>query len=194
MGLLLAATAATAEITENNPRLALPESRLHRTHDAPIFITGQLGVGGGFQYEHGQVEYGAALIFRPGSAADFLDFLYGLNSAMVLQLDRQQLAPGSRILSGDLIIRHYLSDRGQAGNEVLPFVGIGFGASDLILPVADGGGGARYWSWLVEVGQEWYFRPHIVLVARAQYRHFSQGVAFATTWTVSGGIGLPVPW
>ncbi len=187
-------TGVQAQITENNPRLSLPSSRLHRDYEQPIFITGHVGLGGAFQYDQGKVNYGTSLIFRPGSAANFLDFLYNMNSAMVLRLDVQNIGDEARVFSGDFILRKYFEDRGREQSQVLPFVGLGIGASDVTLPLDAGGGGARYWSFTGEVGQEWYFRPQLVVVARAQYRWFSSGDVFVSTWTVSGAVGIPVPW
>ena len=113
---------------------------------------------------------------------------------MVLRLDHQKLTTENRIYSADLILRRYFANRGTAASEVLPFVGVGLGASDLTLPADEGGGNARYWSWSLEAGQEWFFRPDIVVVARFQYRRFSYAEAFVSTWTVSGAVGIPVPW
>ncbi len=192
--LMLMASVVQAQIAENNPRLSMPNSRLNRPYDAPVFITGHLGFGGSFQYGHGQLNYGGSFIFRPGSSANFFDFLQKLNSAMVLQLDYQELAPESRMFSGDLILRRYLAEGGGDGAEVLPFLGLGICATDVIMPAGSGIGNSRYWSWLMEAGQEWYFKPDFVLVGRAQYRHFSYGEAFVSSWTVSVAVGIPVPW
>ncbi len=195
LGILgLAAPAVQGQITENNRRLSLPNSHLHRSYEAPVFVTGHLGLGGGFQYDHGLVNYGGSFIFRPESAASFLDFLQPLNSAMVLSLDYQKLTPTNRLLSADLILRHYFDDRGDDTTEVLPFFGLGLGSTDVNFPAAEGGGNSRYWSLLAEVGQEWFFRPNVVVVARLQYRHYSFGEAFVTTWSLSGAVGIPVPW
>lgn len=192
--MLLVAGTAQGQITENNSRLSLPNSRLHRPYDAPIFITGHVGIGGGFKYSPGEINYGASFIFRPGSSANFFDFLQKLKSAMVLQLDYQQLTETTRMVSGDLILRRYLNDRGDKETEVLPFIGLGVGASDVTLTAAEGGGSSRYWSGVVEVGQEWFFRPNFVVVARGQYRLYSHGEAQVSTWSVSGAVGIPVPW
>ncbi len=191
---LLAVSAASGQIAENNPRLALPARQLQRPYNAPVFITGHLGFGGSFQYGHGEPNYGASIVFRPGSSANFLNFLHNLHSAMVLRLDHQRLGLDGRIFSGDLIFRRYFSDRGSAETEVLPFVGLGLGASDVNAPPGDGAGNSRYWSYLAEAGQEWYFRPNVLVVARFQYRLFNYGDVFVSTWTVSGAIGIPVPW
>lgn len=177
-----------------NRRLEPPASSLHDSFTAPIFITGHLGFGGGLQHDQFQFNYGGSIIFRPEAAVNFLGFLGNINSAMVLQGDYQKLTPDSRILSGDLIVRHYFTDRGDAGTEVLPFLGVGLGASDVRIIAAEGNATARYWSWLVETGQEWYFKPNVIFVARIQFRHFSYNHVTATTWSVSGALGIPVPW
>jgi hypothetical protein len=195
MGLVLgSATAAQGQITENNSRLSMPNSRLHRPFEAPIFITGHLGIGGGFQYSPGQINYGASFIFRPGSSANFLDFLHKFKSAMVLQLDYQQLTAPTRMISGDLILRRYLDERGDDDTQIMPFVSLGVGATDVTLTVAEGGGNSRYWSGLLELGQEWFFRPDVVVVVKGQYRYFSYDNTTVSTWSISGSVGIPVPW
>lgn len=192
---LLVGNPAVARVEPPNPRLSLPASRLGRPFEEPVFLTGHLGFGGGFQFDQGLPAYGASLVFRPGSAASFLDFLYDLNSAMVLRIDYQRITTDAdRMLSADLILRRYFADRGTAETEVLPFVGLGIGSTDVTVPQEAGGGNSRYWSWLVEVGQEWYFSPRYVVIARAQYRRHSYGDFLVSTWTVSGAIGIPVPW
>ncbi|MCB1183817.1 hypothetical protein KDM41_10315 [bacterium] len=191
-----AGVAATPEQPEpTNRRLTSPQSRLHEPFAEPIFLTGHLAFGGASPFGHGYAGYGASLIFRPGSSANFFNFLYDWRSAMVLRLDYQKLdRQAGRAFSGDLILRRYLSDRGDHRAEVLPFAGLGFGATDVQVPPSDGGGNSRYWSWLVEVGQEWYFLHDYVLVARLQYRHFGYGGISMDAWAVSGAIGIPVPW
>ncbi len=191
---LCSATGARSQITENNRRLSMPNSRLHRPYQEPIFITGHLGLGGGLQYSPGQINYGASFIFRPGSSANFLDYLHKFNIAMVLQLDYQKLTAKTRMVSGDFILRRYLQDRGDEDIQILPFVSVGFGATDVSLTASEGGGNSRYWSGLLEVGQEWFFRPNMVFVARGQFRYFSYGEATVTTWSISGSVGFPVPW
>jgi len=191
--LVIVNTPASARITENNSRLSRPDSRLHRPYEAPVFMTGHLGAGGAFQYDGVQLNYGGSFIFRPGSSANFFDFLSKLKSAMVLRLDYQGVEANGRLLSADLLLRRYLSTPAKDGTERLPFLGLGLGASDVNLPAA-GGGNSRYWSYVAEVGQEWFFRPSFVLVARAQYRLFSYGDVFVSTWSVSGAVGIPVPW
>jgi hypothetical protein len=91
-------------------------------------------------------------------------------------------------------VRRYFANRGDERSEVLPFVSLGVGASDVTLPRDEGGGNARYWSWLAAAGQEWFFKPKIVVVARIQYRRFSHDDTFVSTWSVSGAVGMPIPW
>lgn len=188
------ALAREASLTDDNPRLSRPDSRLNHPYEGPVFLTGHLGIGGAFSSDHGQVNYGSTIIFRPGSAVNFLEFLYP-HSAMVLQADYQRLtSEGDRLLSADLILRHYLGGRGGAATETLPFLGLGVGASDVRMPAAVGGDNSRYWSWLIEAGQEWSVTREYVVVARAQLRRYSYGGLRVTTWSLSGAIGIPLPW
>ncbi|MFT5232203.1 MAG: hypothetical protein ACI9UK_000527 [Candidatus Krumholzibacteriia bacterium] len=178
-----------------NPRLEPPPSNLHTSSfDAPIFITGHLGFGGSLQYDQFQLNYGGSIIFRPKAAGNFLSFLDRINTGMVLQLDYQHLTSESRILSSDLVFRHYFDDRGDEKTEVLPFLGFGFGASDVRVITEEGNADSRYWSWLIEAGQEWSFKPNVMFVARFQFRNFSYNDVSATTFTISGALGLPLPW
>ncbi len=188
------AAGAEAQITKNNSRLSLPQSRLHRQNDQPVFVTAHLGLGGSFQYDQGEANYGGSFVFRPGAAANFLDFLYQMDTGLVLQLDLQDIGEGARVFSADFVLRRYFSDRGDEETQVLPFAGLGTGASDVTLPISAGGESARYWSFLGEIGQEWYFRPDMVVVAKAQFRRFSSGEVFVSTWSFSAAVGIPVPW
>jgi len=187
-------TNAEAPEKPRNRRLEPPPSSLHDTFERSIFITGHLGFGGSLQYDQFQLNYGASIIIRPDAAGSFLDFLGRSNTGLILQLEHQQLTPESRMMSGDLIFRHYFNDRGDEETEVLPFFGVGAGASDVRINTAAGNAESRYWSWLIEMGQEWYFKPNVVFVARFQFRNFDYHQVAATTWSVSGALGIPIPW
>jgi len=177
-----------------NKRLQAPRSRLGRPFDAPIYLSVYGSIGGGFKFEHGKPGYGGALVFRPGCAANFLDFLYDLNTAMVLQADYQKVAERERILSGDLVLRHYLRDVRDPATDRTPFVGVGIGGSEILLPVADGGGTEKYWSWLLEAGAERTLDRKYLFFVKVQFRRYSHGAYDYSTWSASIGAGIPVPW
>lgn len=195
VAVLVAGPAGAGPATDGGSRrLAAPESRLGRAEGEPPFICGHLALGGAFEHGNGQVGYGGAVIFRPAAAADFLDFLYGWNCGLVLQADRLALGDGGRVLSADLLLRHYLSERGDSDTSVLPFFGGGVGASSA-WPGPDGDApGLKYWSLVLEGGQEWrYARGHL-LVVKGQLRLLRQDGVDWTTWSVLAGLGLPFPW
>jgi hypothetical protein len=175
-------------------RLENPRSTLGQPFDSPIFLGAYGQLGGTFDFDQGQPGFGAILLFRPGSAVNFLDFLYDWNSSMVLQADYQKVSSDLRILSGDLIIRRYFNDVRVPGTAVSPFVGAGIGASEVTLPPEAGRTFNIDWSWLVEIGQEWEYRTHYLIFIKGQFRHHSSlGYSYAG-WTFQAGGGIPLPW
>ena len=88
-----------------NPRLSLPRSGLGLDPDCPVYLLGRVGAGGAFSNSNGQFGYGGAVVFHPGQAANFLEFLGQWNAGLVLQVDYQELYTHYRIRSGDLVVR-----------------------------------------------------------------------------------------
>jgi len=109
---LLVSTVALGQYNSghSSSRLENPRGVLNQPFDSPIFLGAYGQLGGGLDHDQGQLGYGAFFMFRPGSASNFFRFLHDWNSSLVLQADYQKVSADSRILSGDLIIRHYLKD------------------------------------------------------------------------------------
>ncbi len=179
---------------KTNRRLSSPASRLNRPEGEPPFICGQLSFGGTFSHEQGNFGYGGSVIFRPPAAADFLDFLNDWNTGLVLQVDRFSLGNGGRLLSADLLFRRYLAERGGTGTSILPFVGGGFGATSAWPGTSGDAPGLKYWSFVLEAGQEWRFDAGWLLLAKGQLRLLRQDGVDWSTWSVMVGAGLPFPW
>jgi hypothetical protein len=179
---------------KTNRRLSSPASRLNRPEGEPPFICGHLSFGGTFSHEQGNFGYGGSVIFRPPAAADFLDFLNDWNTGLVLQVDRFSLGNGGRLLSADLLFRRYLAERGGTGTSILPFVGGGFGATSAWPGTAGDAPGLKYWSLVLEAGQEWRFDRGWLLLAKGQLRLLRQDGVDWSTWSVMVGAGLPFPW
>lgn len=193
LGLAVAAAAGTGEAAPPNRRLSAPASRLGRAEAEPPFVCGHLAFGGAFDHGNGQAGYGLSVIFRPAAAAGFLDFLYDWDTGLVLQADRLALPGGGRVLSADLLLRRYLPERGDRSRSIRPFLGAGPGASS----AWPGGGdapGLKYWSLVIEGGQEWRFSRGHLLVVKGQLRILRQDGVDWTTWSVQAGLGLPFPW
>lgn len=186
--------AASAAQLAGSRRLEAPASRLGRPEGEPPFVCAHLALGGALEHGNGDAGYGVSVVFHPATAADFLDFLYDWNTGLVLQADRLGLGDGGRVLSADLLLRRYLAERGAGGTSILPFLGAGPGASSA-WPGADGDApGLKYWSLVLEVGQERrYARGHL-LVVKGQVRILRQEGIDWTTWSVQAGLGLPFPW
>lgn len=192
--LVLAPAVAAGFEAGGGRRLAPPASRLGRPEGEPPYVCGHLAFGGAFAHGHGQAGYGASVVFRPAAAADFLDFLYSWNTGLVLQADRLGLRGGGRVLSADLLLRRYLGERGDGRTSVQPFVGAGVGASSAWPGEGGPAPGLKYWSLVLEGGQEWRFaRGHLLLV-KAQVRLLGQDGNDWSTWAVQAGLGLPFPW
>lgn len=189
------AAGATAQTLADSPRLQLPRSRLGEPFTAPILLVGYVGLGGGL--EPGQdalaPAYGGAVVFRPGSAVAFLDFLYDWNCGLVLQADYQNLSDTDNVLSADGIVRRYLRDRGRGDTEVRLFLGLGLGATRFTEPGTAGRRFDKYWSGVVEIGQEWLTSGRWCIVVRGQYRMHLRQHHNHNAWQVVGGVGVPFP-
>lgn len=189
-----AAASGAAAPARANPRLTPPTSRLNRPEAEPPYITGHLAFGGTFSHDQGLPGYGGSIIFRPPASADFLDFLAPWNTGLVLQVDRQSLGDGGRMLSADLILRRYFDERGGSRASVVPFAGGGLGASSAWPGRSGSPPGLKYWSLVLEGGQEWRFARGPLLLVKGQLRVLRQGGRDWSTWSVIAGIGLPFPW
>ncbi len=163
-----------------------------------VVVTG----GGGKLADGDQARpgYTVTAVMRPHRAADFYNALYAWNTAMVLQVDKQGGGPAT-ILSGDLILRHYLDDMRETGGGRAWFLGLGAGISHASWSTAAEragdpavGGSADAFSFLVEGGLEWNLDPALVLVGKGQYRLYNRGGHDLSGWSLQAGFGLPFPF
>ncbi len=186
---------AAAQSVADSPRLQPPRSHLNQPFTAPILLMGYLGLGQGQGSEAAGAgpAYGGEIIFKPGSAAGFLDFLYDWNCGLVLQVDYQDLEGNDSVLSGDGLVRRYLRDRGPGSTEVRLFLGLGLGATRFSEPGSNGTLFDTYWSGLAEAGQEWLTESGFCFMLRVQYRLLLLQDHFHDTWHLTAGVGLPFP-
>ena len=175
-------------------RLELPRSHLNAPYEAAVYLGGYGQLGGGLSHEQGQPGGGAFIMFRPARANDFFTFLYDWNCSLSLQADYQRVAPESRLKSADLVLRHYLQDMRGSGRQVAPFIGFGVGASSALKAPGQSPRMSRYWSWLVEAGQEWDLDGRVMIFFKLQFRRFSQPDFSFSTWSAAAGAALPLPW
>lgn len=195
VALLSGAVPAAGQTAADNPRLQLPRSHLGRPFASPILLAGYVGLGGGLAEGHDTLApaYGGAVVFRPGSAANFLDFLYAWNCSLVLQADYQNLSDTDNVLSADAVVRRYLRDRGTAATEVRLFLGAGLGATRFTEPGTGGAAVDKYWSGVLEIGQEWLSGGRWGFVLRGQYRMHLRPRHNHEAWQVVGGVTFPFP-
>ena len=193
--LLLATAPAAAQSVADSPRLQPPRSHLNQPFTAPILLMGYLGLGQcpDSGNESAGPAYGGEVVFKPGSAANFLDFLYDWNCGLVLQVDYQDLEGQDSVLSGDGLVRRYFRDRGPGSTEVRLFLGLGLGATRFSEPGSGGTLSDTYWSGLAEAGQEWLTEGGFCFVLRAQYRLLLLQDHFHDAWHLTAGVGLPFP-
>jgi len=177
-----------------NPRLTPPGSHLGPSSDSPIFLAVHGQIGKAFDFDSENFGYGAELVFRPGSAANFLSFLYGWNAGMCWQIDYLKVDERESILSGDCIVRKYLQDIKDPNISGSTFFGVGFGASRVILPDGSSGAKNKYWSLLLETGREWTIKDKYLFWLKAQYRHYDYSGFNYSNWTLQMGAGIPLPW
>jgi hypothetical protein len=138
---------------------------------------------------------GGEFIFRPASAADFWGFLYDWNTAMVWQADYRPIAEDRRLLAGDFILRRYLANmRDEARGRSL-FIGLGIGVAEITFPASEGSPTHdTWWSWVVESGIEMSPSDKWVALCKVQWRHYSHNNWNYSGYSVSVGLGIPVPW
>ncbi len=186
-------TPAVAQLAEGNSRLSLPQSQLDQPFENPVFLAGHFAYGGGFRDQHGDLGYGGALIFRPGSPVNIFDGLMNWTTGMVIQVDYLQIPDGGDITSADLILRRYFNNRGDRKTEVNIFLGLGSGISDIDRPDPDDVAAGEHWSILAEAGQEWFFKPTHMFFLKAQYRWMINAGRTWQTWSVMAGAGISWP-
>jgi hypothetical protein len=184
---------ASAQLAEGNDRLSLPPSQLDKPFENPVFLTGHLAFGGGFQNQSGDLGYGGSLIFRPGSPVNIFSGFMNWRAGMVVQLDYLKIPDGGDITSLDLILRRYFGNRGDRKVEVNPFLGLGTGAAEISLPDPNDIATGEHWSLLVEAGQEWFFKPTFMFFLKGQYRWLINAGRTYQTWSVMVGAGFSWP-
>lgn len=188
--------ASTALATDDDPA-----SHIQRPPGkGPTYVVATAGGGALADGDQPRPGYTVSAVLRPPRAADFANALYAWNTALVLQVDKQGGGPAT-IISGDLIMRHYLGDMRQPDAGRAWFVGMGAGISHARWEVFSGdddqapvGGAADAFTFLVEAGLEWNLDPALVLVGKAQYRLYDRGGHDLSGWTLQGGLGLPFPF
>jgi hypothetical protein len=193
LGLVLPAAAA-AELAEGNERLELPRRALDDPFATPVFVAGHVGYGGDYRGFGPDVGFGGAAIFRPGSTVNLLDALFRWNVGTILHLDHQTLEDGGSWTAVDIIARRYFGNRGSAEVEVNLFVGLGTGGAFRTLEEAEEAEDEVHWTWLVEAGQEWWFKPTHMIYLKGQYRWFLVDDRADGQWSAQLGIGLRWPW
>ncbi len=182
----------SASLAADNDRLSRPRSHLGASPDSPVFLGLYGQVGSAFEYDAGLPGGGAFILFRPGAAADFFNFLYHWNTGFILQADYLPVADDDRyILSADGVFRKYFQDMREPDASGSTFLGLGIGASKVQLSTSTR---QKYWSWLAEAGHEWTLRDKYVFWIKAQYRHYSHGGYNYSNLTVQLGAGIPLPW
>ncbi len=175
-----------------NDRLSRPKSHLGPSLDSPIFL-GLYGQGGlAFDYDVGVLGGGAFILFRPGSAADFMNFLYNWNTGFIIQADYLPVSDEDQyILSADAVFRKYFQDMRDPAALGSTFVGLGFGASKVQVTANSR---QKYWSLLAEAGREWTLKEKYVMWVKLQYRHYNHGGYNYSNMTFQVGAGIPLPW
>jgi len=184
---------AAAQLAEGNSRLELPTSHLDEPFENPVFLTGHGAFGGGFRNQSGDLGYGGALIFRPGSPINIFDGVLNWTVGMVVQVDNLKVPDGGEINSGDLIMRRYFNNRGDRNTEVNMFLGLGSGLSEIIRPGVGDVAAGDHWSILAEAGQEWFFKPTHMFFLKGQYRWMINAGRTYRTWSLLVGAGLAWP-
>jgi len=184
---------ASGQLAEGNDRLALPRSYLDEPFDGAVFVTGHGSIGGAYDGLGAGGGYGGTLIFRPGSPVNIFNALFRWNVGTVFQVDHQTLDNGGSWTSADIIVRNYFGNRGDRETEVTLFLGLGSGGSERRPEGAEREDYQMYWTWLVEGGQEWHFKPGFLFLVKAQYRWFLVDGDVDGMWSVQAGAGFRWP-
>ncbi len=175
-------------------RLSNPGGALGEPFTAPIYLGIYGAFGGAFQYDQGNTGCGLEFIMRPGAAVKYFDSLYRRNIGVVLQAEYMNVGANRRILSGDFILRRYFGDMRYPKSKVAPFIGLGFGASEITLQPPDGQGIDKYWCGVFEAGQEWSITHKFIVQVKCQYRYYNYHGVNYSNWSMISGVGVPVPW
>ena len=110
-------------------------------------------------------------------------------------MDSQGGGPAS-IISGDVGLRHYLSDMRPVSGGRSFFLGLGLGVSHASWERQPDSpdGSADAFSFLAEGGLEWNLDPALVLIGKGQYRLYDRGGHNHSGWSIHLGFGLPFPF
>jgi len=182
-----AATSSRAE--------TLPASHIDRPPErGPVFVAAFGSVGGTIEHDPLCWGGGVNFIFRPLAAADFVNFLYRWNTAMVLQAEYRSVGVDRDLLSADFILRRYEDDMRPARGGGSSFWGLGVGATQATNTSGSTSTAPRGFSGLLEVGHEWNNEHGVLLFANFQFRFFNHGGLDYTGWSVHCGAGMPVSW
>jgi len=160
----------------------------------PIFLLGSISVGGTKNYEAMAPGFGVTILFRPQAAANFLNFLYRWNSAMVLQADYRRVASDRRLLAADFIIRRYLADMKEDVVGTSYFVGLGLGGAEVTFPVGNSSSSEIWYSYLVEIGSEKSPSEGLVFLLKGQWRQYNHAGRDYSGWSIHFGVGITLPW
>jgi hypothetical protein len=172
-----------------------PGSRIDRPPErGPVFVAVFASVGGTMEYDPLRWGGGVNFIFRPLAAADFINFLYRWNTAMVLQAEYRSVSGDRDLLSADFILRRYEDDMRPVRGGGSSFWGLGVGATQATYIGDSTSAAPRGFSGLLEVGHEWNNEHGVLLFADFQFRFFNHGGLDYTGWSVHCGAGMPVSW
>jgi len=190
VGWLLGSVVSSEAAT--NDRLSKPQSQLGSSLDSPVFLGLYGQIGTAFDYESGLPGGGAFILFRPGSASNFFNFLYNWNTGFIIQADYLPVSGDDQyILSADAVFRKYFQDMRDPDALGSTFFGLGIGASKAQISSSYR---QKYWSWLAEVGREWTLKEKYVFWIKGQYRHYNHGGFNYSNATIQVGAGIPLPW
>lgn len=146
--------------------------------------------GGGFGALPGGsgTGYTLGLLLRPLRASDLVPASFAWNTGLLLGVDVQSAGAGTKLVSGDLVLRHYLRDMRVEPGGRSGYLGVGVGLSTLSAPAGGGNG----FSVLLQVGLEREVKWKLVVLLGAQYRLYRIAGQDDGTWSAKAGLALPV--
>ncbi len=177
-----------------------PPSALERPiGPGAVFVYGSLSLGGTSRHDAFQAGYGLGLVFRPHAAADLWRPLFEWNTAIVVEAARRPVASDRRLLSGQLLLRHYGRDWRRAAVGASPFLGAGMGIASATYPrdAGEGDGGTAADKWfmpLFEAGWELSPDGASLFMVCARYHVYRHAGLDYTGWSLHLGAGIPAPW